>query len=533
MLLRCFVAITLKVPTKSGGVRTTLDWFLVITFIVLVPLAFVTVALLKFYLVNAALKATNIVTDDEDDSLAKSFTRFKLGLADRVDQFVLKAYAQRVVEGRADKHTSAGRRLWNSKLLVTHFDQRDMSRLLDELAVKMRLTKSEELVFHFTSKESAYQILQGHGIRASQEGQLGGGVSVCVWSFRALGWDKFRPLEFRQRVAAALWGKKADDLMFGGPFYDKLDAALVVRVPVDEKRDQGQYVPGRPAVYIIPPSSLEEEPQATAGTMFLSNTQIAACLILQPPSGKDGEEMGWSRVEATGEAGFWSIEGKTGGEQYTMKKLNKGARFEEDEMFAHEQKDREAEQHREEFVQRFTVKVAPPADRKSLVDQQHKYLEARDKDRSLWIEVVLRFTAEEMRAALESVDSQLSHNYSLAYYFCSKEDTERIIETGGIPSDIGLEAAGQDPVVRVTTRSPGEMGWGMKEAGGESVGTSFRRTAGYVRQFVYAFVYNHRFSPRNAQAILESVHNVANVDALCMYHSTDSTFLTTGRRTTR
>ena len=48
---------TLKVPTKSDAVREILDWFLVITFVVLVPLAFVTVALLKFYRVNAALKA--------------------------------------------------------------------------------------------------------------------------------------------------------------------------------------------------------------------------------------------------------------------------------------------------------------------------------------------------------------------------------------------------------------------------------------------------------------------------------------------
>ena len=104
-------------------------------------------------MVNEELKKTDSVTDDEDNQLVKSCTRFQIGLADAVDHRLLKAYSDRVLRGIANKHTSAGRRLWNNKQIVTHFDQQEMASLLDELAVKTRLTKSEELAFHFTSKE--------------------------------------------------------------------------------------------------------------------------------------------------------------------------------------------------------------------------------------------------------------------------------------------------------------------------------------------------------------------------------------------
>ena len=51
--------------------------------------------------------------------------------------------------------------------------------------------------------------------------------------------------------------------MPGGRYDDKLDVALVVRVPA--VRDEAQIVPGRPAVYIIPPTSLEQEPRDAGG----------------------------------------------------------------------------------------------------------------------------------------------------------------------------------------------------------------------------------------------------------------------------
>jgi hypothetical protein len=56
-------------------------------------------------------------------------------------------------------------------------------------------------------------------------------VSVCVQSLAELHWGKFRSHRFRETVARALWGSKFEECMPGGPFADKLDVALFVRVP--------------------------------------------------------------------------------------------------------------------------------------------------------------------------------------------------------------------------------------------------------------------------------------------------------------
>ena len=49
-------------------------------------------------------------------------------------------------------YMDAGRRLWMSKVIVSHLDAKEMENALDALMFKMRMTKSEELAFHFTHR---------------------------------------------------------------------------------------------------------------------------------------------------------------------------------------------------------------------------------------------------------------------------------------------------------------------------------------------------------------------------------------------
>jgi len=199
------VAMALKIPGDSH--KPVLDNLLVSSFILLVPVAFVVVVARKAVMVSGTLNAPVDQDDEHDQGLVQSFGRFQIGLADATDYRILHMYADRLLSGAAtNKHMTAGRRLWDSKLIVTHLGANQMKDMLYALEMKLRLTKSEELALHFTSKESARMILNGHGIRASTEGQLAGGVSVCVASLQSFGWDAFRPSSFRTTVAKALWG---------------------------------------------------------------------------------------------------------------------------------------------------------------------------------------------------------------------------------------------------------------------------------------------------------------------------------------
>ena len=93
------------------------------------------------------------------------------------------------------------------------------------------ISKSEELVFHFTSRESAELIIakgsnglrasqvrtpfplsreltSGQGLIAWQAGQLGGGLSVCIKTPHDLGWEQWGADPWREKVGRALWGEK-------------------------------------------------------------------------------------------------------------------------------------------------------------------------------------------------------------------------------------------------------------------------------------------------------------------------------------
>eukprot|EP01043_Picozoa_sp_COSAG02_P001349 COSAG02_NODE_28_length_51367_cov_70.053932_37_plen_137_part_00 len=90
------------------------------------------------------------------------------------------------------------------------------------------------------------------GIRASNVGQLGGGVSICLASPVELGWGT---KDFPQRVGKELWGSKWFEVMpkpkpdgaaaDWGKFANKLEAVFVVQVPSELNRDQSRIVPVR------------------------------------------------------------------------------------------------------------------------------------------------------------------------------------------------------------------------------------------------------------------------------------------------
>jgi hypothetical protein len=92
---------------------------------------------------------------------------------DAADHRELNEYVTRLLEGKAgNQHMDAGRRIWMNKVIVTHLAAKEMNNAVEDLRFKLRMTKSEELAIHFTSKESARLILHGYGIRESSEGQV-------------------------------------------------------------------------------------------------------------------------------------------------------------------------------------------------------------------------------------------------------------------------------------------------------------------------------------------------------------------------
>jgi hypothetical protein len=85
-------------------------------------------------------------------------------------------------------------------------------------ALEMAITQGESLVFHYTSRDSAALILsrKSPGLRASKEGQLGGGLSVCVTPPHELGWEQWGDGQWRATLGRALWGEKWENILVGG-----------------------------------------------------------------------------------------------------------------------------------------------------------------------------------------------------------------------------------------------------------------------------------------------------------------------------
>ena len=140
----------------------------------------------------------------------------------------LESYLSNQQRAHKNKDVHAGLQLWDSKQLVYHFTKPQMRAL--EASIESLLEKNYGLAvstcllcqallqtlialtsacmqLHFTDLGSCRVILNGVGIRASVEGQLGGGVSVCLRSLVGFdwgaGWERFC-----LAVGKALWGSK-------------------------------------------------------------------------------------------------------------------------------------------------------------------------------------------------------------------------------------------------------------------------------------------------------------------------------------
>jgi hypothetical protein len=126
------------------------------------------------------------------------------------------------------------------------------------------ISKTEVLVAHLTSVDFGNLIFseRSHGLRASTQGQGGGGLTVvcgpdhgCVMT--ALGWDRYQGGKFRPTAGQKLWGAQADRVLEGGPDADKLDLVFFIAVP-KVWIENAVAVPGRKLIKIITPDLLQE-----------------------------------------------------------------------------------------------------------------------------------------------------------------------------------------------------------------------------------------------------------------------------------
>lgn len=110
------------------------------------------------------------------------------------------------------------------------------------------LSKIEELVYHFFPP-TLLPLIEARGLRASQVGQGGGGLSVSTHGPSKFAWSKEGGGDFRETVGRSLWGEKFKDVMRDGPAADKIDAIAFVKIP---KQWQCTGVPGRADIRIVP-----------------------------------------------------------------------------------------------------------------------------------------------------------------------------------------------------------------------------------------------------------------------------------------
>ena len=112
---------------------------------------------------------------------------------------------------------------------IAHYTNDEMKAFINALSSDAR--RGERLVYHFTSKRTAGFILEGHGLRASTVGQLGGGLSVCKASPHEMGWEQYGGPTWREGVGKKLWGEKWENVLMGHEDADKLEVVIVAKIP--------------------------------------------------------------------------------------------------------------------------------------------------------------------------------------------------------------------------------------------------------------------------------------------------------------
>ncbi len=444
--------------------KTPYDQILLGTFIVCVPVAFVATCVEKMRLVAKVLGSSGTKmsgASDRDIEMKLLYERFRLGLVGAAEIDELASYVEDLkVE---NDHERAGRLLWRTKEYAAHLGSVEMRALLETL--EQDLPASQQLGFHYTTLDNARQALEGLGVKASSEGQLGGGVSVCLATPVDFGWDKFGSYDFAKACGEELWGSKWYEVMpkpapkdahvDWGKWAKKLEVVLILRIPTAEHRDPRRVVPGRPNVFIIPSSD------CVAGAdgdklSYYSNTNIVKVLILKPPEAGSAGAQPLGDLVCKGETQQVRIESNRdslGGMIDVAFSIVQAESFCGRDVIT-------GKTNNPTKPWRWTVTRTPAfitvqRDHATLYLDRHRRLQNANLAKKLWPENVARFTPDEMAAALYSIDQRQLRSYTLAFLYTTTAQAVEMCQKGsGIASSC-----------TVTTLSPVDLDW-EKNAGG-------------------------------------------------------------------
>lgn len=291
-----------------------------------------------------------------------------------------------------------------------------------------------------------------------------------------LGWDADAASsndvsKFTEQVGQSLWGEKYFEVEPGQKHHQKLEVALIVRIPCKKNRNAKQILDERPNVYIIPPSECDPGIGNDEGRYF-SNIHIQHCLVLRSPSsqedrekiksfgeGKDGIRVQClsSRDEHSAIAGLKVRQldpterlddelrktselgqGKAG-QASAVLSSSLGSRLKLKHRLASRDFEKELGDEEDDdpikHVVGFTALVARPLSYKNTHLRLHRQLQQEQADKHLWPEDVARFTAREMEGAIDEINHSLPHAYTMAYYYCSADEACAMCKQGpGIPA---------------------------------------------------------------------------------------------------
>ena len=264
----------------------------------------------------------------------------------------------------------------------------------------------------------------------------------------------FRPQTLTEAELNAARGTNESGKPVWGLFAKKLEAAFLVRVPSEAKRDPGRIVPGRPDVYIIPQSDCVLFPIDEASYYPTSNIEAllmvqvpgdvtAAAAMLDELSGQD--EL--HRVQLTVKARDDAPDVVLGVSQA----LSANACIADDV----QAKDDKADLRK--IIYSYTAFVGPTRNVGSVL-QRHR--DAGLEPRELWSESVARYTRDEMQAGITGVEQLIPQSHTMAFYYTTGAEAERMCIGRGCVG--GIEAT-ED--IKLCLASPVALGWN-KNAGG-------------------------------------------------------------------
>jgi hypothetical protein len=118
----------------------------------------------------------------------------------------------------------------------------------------------------------------------------------------------------------------------------------------------------------------------------------------------------------------------------------------------------------------FTAIVAKPLDTANASMRAHWQIQEQNSDKQRWPENISRFSTDEMVAAVATIDQLTPQSYTLAYFFTSADEASELHKgSKGIAAIV--QSDGGSLGVRVSLRSPAELGW-EKNASGHFLDTA-------------------------------------------------------------